>query len=115
MGSGAGARLLVNWLELMEVPTYGRQCHQKNRDKPEDNPPIHGIRTLILCQASLNPWNFQAAPVSTRVRTERPLDYLRIIAALVPKQVEVSQGPFDGVSDSELAALVRAALLAQAA
>ena len=50
-----------------------------------------------------------------RARLQSPLTYLKIIAAILPKQVEITEGPFDGVSDSELAALVRAALVAQAA
>ena len=41
-----------------------------------------------------------------KVRLERPADYLRIIASLMPKQVEIQTDPFDGVSDHELAAIV---------
>ena len=41
-----------------------------------------------------------------RVRTERPLDYLRIIAALVPKQLELKAAAFDGLPDGDLADLV---------
>jgi hypothetical protein len=41
-----------------------------------------------------------------QLRQERPWDYLRIIASLVPKQVEIQTDPFDGISDTDLAAIV---------
>lgn len=43
------------------------------------------------------------------VRVEKPHEYLKIIASLLPKQVEIKEGAFDGISDDELAALVVAA------
>ena len=43
------------------------------------------------------------------VRTERPHEYLKVIASLLPKQIEVKEGAFDGVDDETLAALVAAA------
>lgn len=43
------------------------------------------------------------------VRTDRPHEYLKVIASLLPKQVEIKEGAFDGVSDEQLAALVYAA------
>jgi hypothetical protein len=49
-----------------------------------------------------------AAVIST-VRTERPADYLKVVASLLPKRVEIKEGAFDGVSDEQLAALVHAA------
>ena len=47
-----------------------------------------------------------------KVRQDHPDQYLKIIASLLPKQVEVKDGAFDGVSDEELTALVTAARLA---
>ena len=44
-------------------------------------------------------------------RQDQPDQYLKIVASLLPKQVEVKDGAFDGVSDEELAALVTAARL----
>jgi hypothetical protein len=43
------------------------------------------------------------------VRSERPHEYLKVVASLLPKQIEVKEGAFDGVSDEQLAALVYAA------
>lgn len=43
------------------------------------------------------------------VRTERPHEYLKVVASLLPKQVEIKEGAFDGLSDEELSALVVAA------
>lgn len=47
--------------------------------------------------------------VIAAVRSERPADYLKVVASLLPKQVEIKEGAFDGVSDEQLAALVHAA------
>lgn len=43
------------------------------------------------------------------VRTERPHEYLKVVASLLPKQVEIKESAFDGLSDEELSALVVAA------
>lgn len=43
------------------------------------------------------------------VREERPHEYLKVVASLLPKQIEVKETAFDGISDEELAALVVAA------
>jgi hypothetical protein len=43
------------------------------------------------------------------VRTDDPASYLRVIASIVPKQVEIKEGAFDGVDDEQLAAIVAAA------
>lgn len=43
------------------------------------------------------------------VRQERPHEYLKVVASILPKQVEIKEGAFDGVSDEEIAALVVAA------
>ncbi len=43
------------------------------------------------------------------VRTSRPQDYLKVIASILPKQFEIKEGAFDGVSDEALATLIVAA------
>ncbi len=43
------------------------------------------------------------------VRAERPAEYLKVVASLLPKQIEVKEGAFDGLSDEQLTALVYAA------
>lgn len=55
--------------------------------------------------------DFQAHGVKAieTVRTERPHEYLKVVASLLPKQIEIKEDAFDGVSDEELAALVAAA------
>lgn len=47
--------------------------------------------------------------VIERVRTDDPSAYLRVIASIVPKQLEIKESAFDGVDDEQLAALVAAA------
>lgn len=43
------------------------------------------------------------------VRVERPHEYLKVVASLLPRQVEIKEGAFDGVADEQLAALIVAA------
>jgi hypothetical protein len=47
-----------------------------------------------------------------RVRIEKPDAYLKVIAWILPKQIEVSADAFDGVSDDELETIVAAATAA---
>ena len=55
--------------------------------------------------------DFQAHGVEVieTVRIERPHEYLKVVASLLPKQVEIKETAFDGLSDADLAALVAAA------
>lgn len=46
------------------------------------------------------------------VREEKPDQYLKVIASLMPKQLEIDTGAFDGISNEQLAALVAAATAA---
>ncbi len=50
-----------------------------------------------------------------RTREEKPEAYLKVIASILPKQLETKGSAFEGVSDHELAALVAAAREALAA
>ncbi len=43
------------------------------------------------------------------VRLERPHEYLKVIASILPKQIELKEGTFDGITDEQLAAIVYAA------
>lgn len=54
-------------------------------------------------------WQLHGADVVATVRTMEPSQYLKIIASVVPKQIEVRPSAFDGVSDSDLAAIIAAA------
>lgn len=44
-----------------------------------------------------------------RTRETKPEVYVKVVASLLPKQIEVKEGAFDGVSDEDLAAIVAAA------
>ena len=46
------------------------------------------------------------------VREQKPDQYLKVIASLMPKQLEIDTGAFDGISNEQLAALVAAATAA---
>lgn len=47
-----------------------------------------------------------------RVRIDKPDAYLKVIASILPKQIEVAADPFDAMSDDELEAIVKAATAA---
>ena len=44
-----------------------------------------------------------------RVRTEEPAQYLKVIAAIVPKELNIKSDAFDGISDEQLSAILVAA------
>jgi hypothetical protein len=46
------------------------------------------------------------------VRNEKPDQYLKVIASILPKQLEIKDSAFDGISDEQLAAIVAAATAA---
>jgi hypothetical protein len=54
-------------------------------------------------------FNEHGTKVIEAVRVERPHEYLKVVASLLPKQVEIKEGVFDGVADEQLAALIVAA------
>lgn len=43
------------------------------------------------------------------VRIEKPDQYLKVVASILPKELNIKTDAFDGVSDEQLAALVHAA------
>jgi hypothetical protein len=47
-----------------------------------------------------------------RVRVEKPDAYVKVIASILPRQLEVSASPFDGISDEDLEAIIAAAVAA---
>lgn len=47
-----------------------------------------------------------------RVRGEKPDAYLKVIASILPKQLEIAASPFDGISDEDLEVIIAAALAA---
>jgi len=44
-----------------------------------------------------------------QTRITKPEVYVKVVASLLPKQIEIKEGAFDGLGDDELAALVAAA------
>ena len=58
--------------------------------------------------------DFQAHGVKAieAVRVEKPHEYLKVIASILPKQLEIKDSAFDGISDEQLSAIVAAAAAA---
>jgi len=59
-------------------------------------------------QALANDFDQHGVKAIETVRKERPHEYLKVVASLLPKQVEIKEGAFDGISDDELSALISA-------
>jgi hypothetical protein len=49
------------------------------------------------------------AAVIAAVREARPQDYLKVVASLVPKQIEMDTRPVEQLSDEELLAIIAGA------
>jgi hypothetical protein len=72
---------------------------------PEAAPPRNRLNEILI--PALNE-DFQehAANVIAAVRIERPVDYLKLVAALLPKTPETSDGALAGLNDEDLAVLL---------
>lgn len=47
-------------------------------------------------------WEQNGPETITRVREERPQDYLKVVASILPKQVDVNVKPFEEMDDDQL-------------
>jgi hypothetical protein len=79
-----------------------------------DRPPIGrlGTRDKVsrdFLTALTKDFEVHGAAAIRKMRVKRPADYCKVIASLLPKQIEVREEPFDGVSDTELAAIIATA------
>ncbi len=51
-------------------------------------------------------WIKNGAAAIERVRQKRPKVYLKLVASLLPKQLDIKEDPFDELTDEELAAVL---------
>jgi hypothetical protein len=54
-------------------------------------------------------WQQHGPQVIETCRRNKPEVYLKVVASLLPKELEIKENPFDGFTDDELAALIAAA------
>lgn len=54
-------------------------------------------------------WREGGKDAIIKMRDEKPADFVRCAASLLPKQVEIKESVFDGVDDETLSAIVLAA------
>ena len=54
-------------------------------------------------------WRRHGAETIAQVRKEKPDQYLKLVAALLPRQNDAEPDPLDGLTDEQLAILVAAA------
>jgi len=62
--------------------------------------------SAAFLKAMSDDFDTNGVAVVERVRTEDPATYLRVVASLLPKEVEISRRVFDDVSEDELAAVI---------
>lgn len=51
-------------------------------------------------------WQTHGATVIQTVRAEKPDAYLKVVASLLPKQLEIKDDTFAGLTDEQLASLI---------
>jgi hypothetical protein len=51
-------------------------------------------------------WAQHGAVVIAAVREQKPDAYLKVVASIIPHQLEIKDGPFDDMSDDQLASLI---------
>lgn len=92
--------------EATRVMPEGRRFQPGNPGRPKGSRNKLGEQFVRALQKDFEAHGEQ---VIETVRMEKPDQYLKVVASLLPKQVEIKEGAFDGVSDEQLAALVAAA------
>jgi len=76
------------------------------RGKPKGSRTKLGEAFISDLQAD---WIANGADVITKVRAERPADYLKVVASILPKELNVRVDPLEEMDDDELTAIVAAA------
>jgi hypothetical protein len=51
-------------------------------------------------------WQANGIAVIEAVREQKPDVYLKVVASILPHQLEIKDGPFDGISDEQLSAIL---------
>jgi len=54
----------------------------------------------------LEDWQENGKAAIAQTRTEKPAEYVKVVASILPKQVEIREDLFDGLSDEQLAAII---------
>jgi len=75
-----------------------------NGGRPKGARSVLGEAFLIDMQTA---WEAQGAEVITRVIAERPQDFLKVVAGLLPKDVNLNINPAEELSDDELVRRIR--------
>ncbi len=110
--------------EWRKPDKHAKYTHANGRELPvgdrfekgkSGNPagrPISARRLLNneFFKTVLADWVAHGAEAVKKTREDYPTDYLRIVASILPKHLNVEVSQFDGVSDEQLAVELRAGL-----
>lgn len=97
--------------------TNGEQPEKDTRFKPGNNANPNGrpkgSRNRLgedFLKALADDFEQHGAESITKVRTDRPQDYLKVIASILPKQAEITVNEYERMDDGQLRAALSSAL-----
>jgi hypothetical protein len=79
---------------------------------PAERFPRHGRRTKLaemFLEQLFADWRQHGAETIAQVRKEKPDQYLKLLVAMLPRQVDSEESALDGLTDEQLAIIVAAA------
>lgn len=79
----------------------GQSGNPKGRPKGSRNK----LGDAFLCDL-LEDWEANGKAAIATVRDERPHEYLKVVASILPRQVEIREDLFDDLTEDQLAAIV---------
>lgn len=94
-------------VSIAEKPQIGIPFQPGNNANPAGRP--KGSRNKLgeaFIAALHDDFKINGIAVIAKVRDERPHEYLKVVASLLPKQVEIKESAFDGLSDEDIAVLI---------
>lgn len=65
--------------------------------------------TELFIHDLLKAWEDLGPEAIKKMAKKRPADFVRVVAMILPKQIEIKEGAFDGISNEQLAVIVAAA------
>ena len=103
--SHGGSRHAYGSLELLHVFAISRRVFEQPGQGGRRKGARHRISTALL-EAIAKDFAEHGEEVVKITRIEKPVEYLRIVAGLLPRELEITVGPLQKISDDELEKLI---------